>query len=260
MRTELKPYISLLVLGLALAAQDAPLAQELHARVQDALPMSLEQRPPKGSRLRAMDLDHIVQPITTVTEYPDGRKEVNTGSGFIVGRRYFTVQHNLTSITPSASGRKTIYLDGIPLTPSYADAEYDVAVFELPDDLCERYCNHVSFGTMPELQQDRKVYWLRKFQDEFVFKKGKVLNYAFMGEAPDSSDPYGMQGCNANLIVEVDTPFIPGSSGAPVLDTATGQIIGIIQGSFESASGRSGYFKPIHCVVPFVAPVAEQLS
>jgi hypothetical protein len=61
-----------------------------------------------------------------------------------------------------------------------------------------------------------------------------------------------MQGSKSSLIVEVDTPFMPGSSGALVLDTATGRIIGIIQGSFEHTTGRSGYFKPIHCVAPLV--------
>jgi hypothetical protein len=91
-------------------------------------------------------------------------------------------------------------------------------------------------------------------------QEGRVLNYAFLGDPSASSDPYGMQGCKANLIVEVDTPFMPGSSGAPVLDTATGRIIGIIQGSIEHAAGRSGYFKPIHCVASLVGTLAKRFQ
>ena len=249
MRNRLIHALSLLVLGFALMAPEALLAQKLHVQAQSVPAAS---RMPQGSRLGVADLDRIIQLITTVTEFPDGRRTVQVGSGFIVGRHYITVHHNLTSVSSTAATRKTMYLDGIPLTPSYTHAEYDVAVFDLPKELCERYCNEIAIDTMPELTRDHQIYWLRKFQDEFMVKEGRVLNYAFIGEPPAASDPYGMQGCKANLIVEVDTPFIPGSSGAPVLDTATGRIIGIIQGSFERTAGRSGYFKPIHCVAPFV--------
>ena len=249
MRNRLTHALSLLALGFALTAPDALLAQELHVQAQSVPAAS---RMPQGSRLGVADLDRIIQPITTVTEFPDGRRTLQVGSGFIVGRHYITVHHNLTSVSSTASIRKTIYLDGIPLTPSYTHAEYDVAVFALPEELCERYCNAISIDTMPELTRDHQIYWLRKFQEEFMVQEGRVLNYAFIGDPPASSDPYGMQGCKANLIVEVDTPFMPGSSGAPVLDTATGRIIGIIQGSLERTAGRSGYFKPIHCVAPLV--------
>ena len=83
-------------------------------------------------------------------------------------------------------------------------------------------------------------------------KHGRVLNYAFMGDTLASANAYGMESCSANLIVEVDTPFLAGSSGSPIVDANTGQIIGIIQGSIESRDMRSGYFKPINCVTPLV--------
>jgi len=249
MRNRLTHTLSLLALGFALTVPDALLAQELYVQAQSVPAAS---RMLQGSHLGVADLDRIIQPITTVTEFPDGRRTVQVGSGFIVGRHYITVHHNLTSVSSTASIRKTISLDGIPLTPSYTHAEYDVAVFDLPAELCKRYCNEISIDTMPELPPDHQIYWLRKFQDEFMVQEGRVLNYAFIGDPPASSDPYGMQGCKANLIVEVDTPFMPGSSGAPVLDTATGRIIGIIQGSFERTAGYSGYFKPIHCVAPLI--------
>jgi hypothetical protein len=128
---------------------------------------------PQGSHLGVADLDRIIQPITTVTEFPDGRRILQVGSGFIVGRHYITIHHNLTSVSSTASPRKTIYLDGIPLTPSYTHAEYDVAVFELLEKLCERYCNKIAIDTMPELTCDHPIYWLRKFQDEFRVHEGR---------------------------------------------------------------------------------------
>jgi hypothetical protein len=247
-------FLSLLALGFVLTAPEALLAQKLHVQAQSVPAAS---RMPQGSRLGVADLDRIIQPITTVTELPDGRRILQVGSGFIVGRHYITVHHNLTSVSSTASTRTTIYLDGIPLTPSYTHAEYDVAVFELPEELCARYCNKILIDTMTELTRDHQIYWLRKFQDEFMVHEGRVLNYAFIGAPPASSEPYGRQGCTANLIVEVDTPFMSGSSGAPVLDTATGRIIGIIQGRFEHTTGHSGYFKPIHCVAPLVGQTLQ---
>jgi Trypsin-like peptidase domain len=255
MRNRLTHSLFLLALGIALTVPDALLAQVLHAPAQSRPAAS--QRP-LNSRLGVADLDRIIQPITTVIEFPDGRRTLKVGSGFIIGRHYITVHHNLASVSSTASARKTVYLDGIPLTPSYTHAEHDIAVFDLPEELCERYCNEMSIGTMPKLTRDQQIYWLRKVQDEFMVQEGRVLNYAFIGDPSGSSDPYGMQGCKANLIVEVDTPFRPGSSGAPVLDTATGRIIGIIQGSLEHAAGHSGYFKPIHCVASLVGSLAKR--
>lgn len=198
------------------------------------------------------DLEHIVQPITTITEFPDGMKTVHLGSGFVVGRRYFTAYHNLSHRNPGLSTRTTTYLDGIQLIPSYANVEQDIAVFELPIALCTRYCNDVSFGLMPEVIRDRKVYWLRKFKDERVVKQAHVIDVAVLGEMHTTPDADAIGWCRSNLVVEVDTPFLAGSSGAPVLDAATGQIIGIIQGSFESNGVQSGFFKPIDCVLSLV--------
>ena len=241
------------LIGLVLVCQGTPFAIEASFEERRVLSGRLDSWAYSDYRMNSFDLDRIIQPITTVTQFPDGKKELNVGSGFIVGRRYFTVYHNLTSFTTSPSARKTIYLDGIPMMPSYTQVEKDIAVFDLPDALCAKYCNHVSFGKMPPLERDRKVYWLRKFNGEMALKEGRVLNYAFIGDVPGSADAYSLASCNVNLIVEVDTPFLAGSSGAPVLDATTGQIIGIIQGSMESAGIRSGYFKPIHCVTSLLS-------
>jgi hypothetical protein len=184
------PTLALLALGFALTVPGTLLAQKLHVPAQS---VPVASRMPPGARLGVADLDRIIQPITTVTEFPDGRRTWQVGSGFIVGRHYITVHHNLSSVSATAATRTTIYLDGIPLTPSYTHAEYDVAVFDLPAALCTRYCNEMSIAPMPELTRDHPIYWLRKFQDEFMLQEGRVLNYAFIGDPPASSDPYGMQ-------------------------------------------------------------------
>jgi hypothetical protein len=235
-----------------LAFATPPLANAARYRAKEAVSQHLVRKIPEGLVVSVDDLDRIVQPITTITEFPDGKREVNLGSGFVVGRQYFTVQHNLAYHSPLVSAKTTSYLDGMRLTPSYVNVEQDVAVFELPIALCTRYCNDLSFGVMPELTRDRKVYWLRKFKGEHAVKEARMLNVALMGEVRGSPDAHAMGWCHSNLVVEVDTPFIGGSSGAPVLDSTTGQIIGIIQGSLESEGVKSGYFKPIDCVLSLV--------
>ena len=107
MRHRLTHVLSLLALGFALTAPAALLAQQLHVQAQSAPAAS---RMPQGSRLGVADLDRIIQPITTVTEFPDGRRIVQVGSGFIVGRHYITVHHNLASVSSTAAIRKPFTL------------------------------------------------------------------------------------------------------------------------------------------------------
>ncbi len=222
------------------------------SQVHEALSEHRTRTVSKGRDVGVADLEHIVQPITAITEFPDGTKTVHLGSGFVVGRHYFTAYHNLPHRNPGLTTRTTTYLDGIRLIPSYVNVEQDIAVFELPIALCTRYCNKVSLGVMPEVIRDRKVYWLRKFKDERVVKQAHVIDVVLLGEMHTTPEADAIAWCRSNLVVEVDTPFVAGSSGAPVLDAATGQIIGIIQGSFESNGVQSGFFKPIDCVLSLI--------
>lgn len=197
------------------------------------------------------DLDRIIHPVTTITKTPDGKRHLTVGSGFVVGRRYFTVSHNLGAHPLGPPHMRTIYLDGTPITPSYANPELDVAVFTLPPALCQRYCNNLVFNPTPQLERDRKVYWLRKIEGERMWKEGRVRNYTRLDTGPVPRETTRVD-CDGNLVVEVDTPFLSGSSGGPVLDAATGDIIGIIQGSMHREGSKSGYFKPINCLPPLV--------
>jgi hypothetical protein len=189
----------------------------------------------------------MLHPILTITEFPDGTVEYYKGSGFVVGHRFYTVNHNLGSSGTNGVTRKATYVDGVPVTVSFRNSEHDIAVFELPLEACRLYCNDFSFSENVVAEPDKKIYWLRKFEDDFVMKEGRVLNHAWIGRLTDLDDD-AISTCRGNLIVEVDTPFIPGSSGSPVIDAVSGQILGIIQGNFDDGDTRTGYFKPISCV------------
>ena len=51
------------------------------------------------------------------------------------------------------------------------------------------------------------------------------------------------------MVIAVDQPFYPGSSGGPVWDLASNRLLGMVQGSFVRESGEQvGYYKPFSCV------------
>lgn len=192
-------------------------------------------------------LADIVQLVKTRTEFSDRSVEFNVGSGFVVGRYFITVYHNLLA-SRSRFVRQTVSVDGVPLSPIFIDKNQDIAVFELPDELCRRYCNQLRVAVAPSFERGRPVYWLRKVEAKWELKESTILNLAVFDRMQSDVEPGGPFRCSDNLVVEVEEPFVPGSSGAPVVDALTGQIIGVIQGSFESNNERTGFFKPIHCV------------
>ncbi len=192
-------------------------------------------------------LADIVQLVKTETEFADRSIEYNIGSGFVVGRYLITVYHNLLA-SRSRFIRQTVSVDGVALSPIFVDANQDIAVFELRGVLCQRYCNELRVAAEPTLERGRPVYWVRKVEAKWELKEGTILNLAVFDRMQSGNQPGSPFRCSDNLVVEVDEPFVPGSSGAPVVDALTGQIIGVIQGSFESNNERTGFFKPIHCV------------
>ncbi len=195
---------------------------------------------------RAIELDKLVQSITTVTEFLGEQEERNRGSGFVVGNYFFTVHHNLTTSFPSLRVKSTSFIDGISVTqPIFASEDEDVAIFDLPDRLCAKHCNNTEVAYSPDLSRSRKVYWLRKFQEDFILKEAKILGSVTFGDVNTPS----VQICGSSAVVLVDQPFIPGSSGSPIMDAETGKIIGVIQGSVDKDGVSKGYFKPINCVV-----------
>jgi len=56
--------------------------------------------------------------------------------------------------------------------------------------------------------------------------------------------------CDSDVVITVDKPFYPGSSGGPVWDLASNRLLGMVQGSFVRESGEQvGYYKPFSAVV-----------
>jgi hypothetical protein len=194
------------------------------------------------------DLGHIVYPISTIIEYADGAQTLNRGSGFVIGTRFYTVNHNLETKPGALAVSRVIYVEGTRVRPAVLDAAHDIAIFELPPELCARICNRFALGPMPALDGRERVFWLRKFGEEHVLKDARVLSYAVIGTLAPDGGQRAPSTCEHNLVVQVDAPFIQGTSGSPVVDARSGRVIGIAQGSFEYRGVRTGYFKPINCV------------
>lgn len=193
----------------------------------------------------------IVQSIRTITEAHDGTQTINIGSGFVIGRRFYTVHHNLA--VTSADASRITYIAGVAVEPTFVQAAQDLAVFDLPESLCREYCNEFAVSEGLEIRPGQAVVWLRKFGDELTVKRATILNVSLLGESSDWS-------CSGNLIVEVDKPFVRGSSGGPVLDAETGNVVGIIQGTLVRDGIETGFFKPIDCVGEMAVTAAVALS
>ncbi len=193
----------------------------------------------------------LMHPITTLMTFADGTTEVKHGQGFVVGNRLFTVYHTLAprmkNLLPT---KREIYVAGRLMTPMYTDSVHDIAVFEIPETLCKPHCTTLAASHLPTLNPDRQVYWVQKMGDERLVMEGRIQHYAWLSETPPAFHAGAETPCQRNLIVEVDMPFRPGTSGSPVFDATTDAIVGMIQGSLLRAGGDTGYFKPMSCLLP----------
>jgi hypothetical protein len=193
----------------------------------------------------------LMRSITVITTFADGTSEVKQGQGFVMGNRLFTVYHTLAlhhkNVSPT---KREIYVAGTLMTPTYIHAAHDIAIFEMPKALCKPHCRALAASTLPALKPDRQVYWVQDTGGERLVKEGRVRHYAWLSEAPPAFHAAEEAPCQNHLIVEVDTPFRPGTSGSPVFDAATDAVVGMIQGSLSRANGDTGYFKPLACLLP----------
>lgn len=188
--------------------------------------------------------EHPARPITTTIHYANGDEQRNQGIGFVVGSRFFTAYHNIQSGSAEVTVRQ-IMIGGTAVEPAAVDIAHDLAVFEIPNELCPIWCNDLEFGSQTP-ESTTAVVWARLEGEQRIWKQGRVNNLAFKAAVIDNTSA----GCEHNLIVEIDQPFIPGSSGGPVFDAASGVIVGLIQGSFETQFGEvTGYYKPSQCVM-----------
>lgn len=198
-------------------------------------------------------LARLMPPITAVLTFSDGTTEIQKGYGFILGQQLITVNHTISPRRRAATFIRTIYVAGIPLTPAYTHTDYDIAIFQLPATLCERYCNSIAETAEPDLQPDRPIYWVQTESGVPTVQDSRVRHYAWLGQPPPTTARLETVQCHGNLIVEVDAPFRPGTSGSPVFDATTNAIIGMIQGSFVHAGKTTGYFKPLSCLLPLLS-------
>ncbi len=204
-----------------------------------------------GSLSAVSKHSRLMRPITAITTFADGSTEVQHGQGFVIGNRLFTVYHTLAPRVKNASPTKReIYVAGTLMTPVYTHLAHDIAIFEIPETLCEPHCNVLTVSKPPDLNPDRPVYWVQEAEGERLIVEGRVQHYAWLSGVPPAFNAGGEAPCLRNLIVEVDTPFRPGTSGSPVFDATTDTIVGMIQGSLMRASGDTGYFKPMTCLLP----------
>jgi hypothetical protein len=193
----------------------------------------------------------LMRSITAITTFADGSTAVKHGQGFVIGDRLFTVYHTLAPRLDRVSPTKReIYVAGTLMTPVYTHAGHDIAIFEIPAAWCEPSCHTWAASTPLALNPDRQVYWVQEAAGERSIVAGRIQHYAWLSASPSAFQAGGEAPCQRNLIVEVDTPFRPGTSGSPVFDTETDAIVGMIQGSLMRAGGDTGYFKPLTCLLP----------
>ena len=189
-------------------------------------------------------LGAVVRPIMTTLYFADGGYQQNRGNGFIVGDLFFTAYHNIHADLDVV--RKVVELGGVSVQPSSVDIEHDLALFNVPKQLCAKWCNEGRFTDFPAGTQVTWVDDIDHVANKQAWRSGHVSNRAYKSAVEDGLPA----GCEDNLVVEVDVPFYPGNSGGPVFDLESGSIVGLIQGSFERLSGMTtGYYKPVECVL-----------
>lgn len=193
-------------------------------------------------------MESLVQPITTTIVYSNGEEQRNRGNGFVIGDRFYTAYHNIQPAAQEIDFYR-VELGGLSVQPLVVDIDHDLAAFEIPRALCLAWCNDLEFDLIsPEAVE--AVSWIRLEHGAQVWKRARVSNLAFKADLAGAA----VGDCEDNLIVEIDQPFVPGSSGGPVFDATSGAIVGLIQGSFESRHGRvTGYYKPAQCVLARLA-------
>ena len=219
-----------------LARQDAQLVEEI----------SLES---VSAGYPAQDNERNVHHIRTSTRYADGSREVRHGTGFVVGNRFVTVYHNVDVHRGRGSFQRRIELGGMVVEPAIVDAPNDIAIFNVPEELCATWCNdRVPARISVELQRAQPIGWF-----EFVapdsnreWRQARVLEVMFKNYRGSDAPTV----CDSDVVIAVDKPFYPGSSGGPVWDLASNRLLGMVQGSFVRESGEQvGYYKPLACVL-----------
>lgn len=183
----------------------------------------------------------------------------NEGTGFVVGDKYITLDHVVSYYpdeieTPFGSIPSSVkrveektYIDGVELISIEENPKTDIAVFQLPEELCKKYCNEgVPFSS--DLYVGLDVFWIGN-----PGNSGKVLRYGKIGRTVLPADALleGIEGA-----IGLSIYVIPGDSGSPVFNIK-GELLGVVQFSQEFSEGSLGFFKPIDQFRPYLTSMNE---
>lgn len=198
-----------------------------------------------------LSLEDRTRVIITHSQRPDGSIQENRGSGVVVGNYYLTVHHNLQPGPVSQFVNFRSYLGGIAVKPVFVDAGADLAIIAIPEPLCQSWCERNNLLPEAETKLDETVRWYRDPasapQVNPGWRKGRVMGRTWSLPAQRTVGSLGAD-CDSGLVLEIDQPFRPGSSGAGVWDSQN-RLVGIAQGSFQTRDGsETGYFKPLRCI------------
>ncbi|MGI9323597.1 MAG: S1 family peptidase [Pseudomonadales bacterium] len=196
-------------------------------------------------------LEQRTRVIVTHSRRSDGSVQENRGSGVVVGHFFLTAHHNLR---PGPRGRfrgHASFLAEIPVQPEYIDPQADIAIIRIPPSLCASWCE--ASDDLPESDSDLEdtVRWYRDpastTEVDPGWRQARVLSRTW--SLPHRQTVGSLSSdCDAGLVLEVDQPFLPGSSGAGVWDS-NNRLVGIAQGSYQTQDGnQTGYFKPLRCI------------
>jgi len=222
----------------------------LSASAQRLAPQEIVHETVQEGRLGSNESD--VHHIVTSTQYADGYSEVRHGTGFVVGRRFITVYHNVDVLREHGTWERRIELGGVEVEPAIVDGPNDIAIFNVPESLCATWCNDrdpASVGA--DLEKSQPIGWYEFVSPEASrqWRQARIIDVMFKNYRGPVVDTV----CDSDVVITVDKPFYPGSSGGPVWDLASNRLLGMVQGSFVRESGEQvGYYKPFSCVQPLL--------
>lgn len=197
-----------------------------------ASPIHPEQGNPKPK-----DLSSCIVSNQTTTHYSNSHEKTLTGLGFVINDRYYSACHVVSGknqerdengyiVVPQGSKDSDVTrIDGIKLEPILMDESIDLAVFQLPRSLADKYRNDVRINSYSELNVGDRIFW---------YDKDRVYT---SGEISTNQEPHA----EAKGFYPTTGMFSIGLSGSPTFNEK-GEVIGVIVG--VSSITETGFIAP----------------
>ncbi|OED42099.1 hypothetical protein AB833_08030 [Chromatiales bacterium (ex Bugula neritina AB1)] len=183
-------------------------------------------------------LDRIVQPVTVMTRMQDGAFQTDHGSGILDGRRLITPISVLNRYQDYHA--RSLLIRGIPVTVEHIDPEYYLAIFNVPDEVCDEWCDvPLNWAGLDQIYPGQVVRWQSRSNRSFSATVTAIT------QTTSLKLPMARR-CEGAVLIQTDRPFDPEDAGLPVVDHQTNTLLGIIQSSVEQDG--SGGFVPMACV------------